>query len=216
MLQQEIDTPSLSRVCFGQWNLLCILHSQATFSQSQDIFPASSTRPYLPPLLLPKFCSSQLPPEPPTAEVTFHLVCQPIPHVVAGLGPWNNSKQATLTIYWEAPAGCMFSCLRARMHSGLLSSALSCRVFTLVWAPEPTFLSTDVSLPTPPYFLAPRFSRSSVHCELTGTGAHLLAECRKNSGWNSDPSFSYHLVRMSHQAHACSTLGSGLFGVGPG
>lgn len=50
--------------------------------------------------------------------------------------------------------------------------------------PESVFLSTDLSLLTSPNFLAPRLSKSSVHCESTGTGAPSLAEVGKDAGWN--------------------------------
>lgn len=100
--QQAISTPSLSRVGFGQGNLLCIFHTQVTLSQL--LFPASSTQPCLP-LALPESCPSQLPSKScPLQRLTFRLIYMPIPQVVPpvpGLGPRNNSKQATFTIYWE-------------------------------------------------------------------------------------------------------------------
>lgn len=171
---QAIYSSSLSTVCFSQGNLLCILYTQVTLSP--PLSPASSTQPCLP-LHLSKFCSHRYLPKAATVEAHLpsHLcahshVVPPVP----GLGQWNNSEEATLTNFWRPSAGCMFSCPRVCMHSGLLSTGLNGRVFTLDWVPESTFLSTDLALLTPLNFPTLWLSRNSVHYELTGAGVPFI------------------------------------------
>lgn len=87
------------------------------------------------------------------------------------------------TIHCSSSAGYMFFCPRDYVYSGCLFTALSWRVH-FRWVPESIFLSTDLSLLTPPHCLAPGFSRNCAWDKLMVTGAYSLAEDRKNLGWN--------------------------------
>lgn len=138
--QQEVNTPSLSRFCFGQGNLLCILHHRLPPThQRQDVSLASSTQPCLP-LPLPQVCSSQLPSKIcPLARLTCYLIYLSSPQAVppsSGLESVDNNELATFTTYWGSLLDVCFSTPGSVC---ILSTGLS-----MDWVPKPTSLNIDL------------------------------------------------------------------------
>lgn len=192
--QQELNTPSLSRFCFGQGNLLCILHHRLPPThQRQDVSLASSTQPCLP-LPLPQVCSSQLPSKIcPLSRLTCYLIYLSSPQAVppsSGLESVDNNELATFTTYWM----CVF------LPQGLCAFCPLGSVWIGSRSPPSSILTSDPSASP-----CPGLSRGNAWCRQKGTGAHPLPEGRMNLGWNR-PSLCFLFDENELSSHVHSTL----------